>query len=283
MVTGCSSGIGAATALFLRNAGWNVFPSARKPEDLESLRAAGFSPIPLDLADPDSIAHAARAALDLAGGRLGALVNNAGFCQAGAVEDLSRNALRAQFETNLFGLHELTRALLPSFRGQGFGRIVNVSSVFGRIASPMVGAYCASKFALEALSDALRIELWNSGVWVALVEPGAILSRFRKNAAETLAQSVDPSRSAYGDVYSKEIERRRRQNKKADFFTRPPEDVARVVLRALESPRPRRRYPVTPAAYAVEFAVRFLPAALLDRLLAKRVPSRSPAPKVSPS
>ncbi len=173
-----------------------------------------------------------------AGGRLGALVNNAGYCQAGAMEDISRAALRAQFETNVFGLHDLTRALLPAFRRQHGGRIVNVSSVFGRLAAPMVGSYCASKFALEALSDALRIELRGTGIWVALIEPGAILSHFRKNAAETLARSVDREQSAYGSVYAQEIERRRRQVKKADFFTRPPEDVARRIRHALESPAP---------------------------------------------
>ncbi|HOO21211.1 MAG TPA: SDR family NAD(P)-dependent oxidoreductase [Kiritimatiellia bacterium] len=278
LVTGCSSGIGAATARLLRDAGWIVYPAARKPEDLETLRADGFDPVALDLADPDSVAQAADAVLARTGGRLGALVNNAGYCQAGAMEDISRAALRAQFETNVFGLHDLTRALLPAFRRQHGGRIVNVSSVFGRLAAPMVGSYCASKFALEALSDALRIELRGTGIWVALIEPGAILSRFRKNAAETLARSVDREQSAYGSVYAQEIERRRRQVKKADFFTRPPEDVARRIRHALESPRPRRRYRVTPAAALAELAVRWIPAALTDRLLARRVPPRTPDP-----
>jgi NAD(P)-dependent dehydrogenase (short-subunit alcohol dehydrogenase family) len=282
LVTGCSSGIGAATAHLLRDAGWQVFPTARKPEDLEALRADGFTPITLDLADPASVAQAARDLLARTGGALGALVNNAGFCQAGALEDIPRDALRAQFETNVFGLHDLTRALLPAFRRQGHGRIVNVSSVFGRLSTPMVGSYCASKFALEALSDALRIELWNSGVWVALIEPGAILTRFRKNAAEVLAHSIDPSQSGFGDTYAREIERRRKQVKKPDFFTRPPEEVARKIRHALESSRPRRRYPVTPAAYWVEGIVRFIPQAWSDRILARRVPARTPRPETSP-
>lgn len=276
LVTGCSSGIGAATAHLLRDAGWQVFPTARKPEDLDTLRTEGFTPIALDLADPASIAQAADDLLALTGGELGALVNNAGFCQAGALEDISREALRAQFETNVFGLHELTRALLPVFRKQGHGRIVNVSSVFGRLSTPMVGSYCASKFALEALSDALRVELWNSGIWVALIEPGAILTRFRKNAAEVLARSMDRSQAGFGEVYEREIERRRKQVKKPDFFTRPPEEVARKIRHALESSRPRRRYPVTPAAYLVEGIVRFIPQAWSDRMLAKRVPPRTP-------
>ena len=283
LVTGCSSGIGAATAHLLQDAGWQVFPTARKPDDLATLRASGFDPIALDLANPASVAQAAREALDHTGGQLGALVNNAGFCQAGALEDISRDALRAQFEANVFGLHELTRALLPAFRRQGHGRIVNVSSVFGRIAVPLVGSYCASKFALEALSDALRIELWGTGIWVALIEPGAILSRFRHNAADHLAQAVDSKQSGFGSAYEHEIERRRRQVKRADFFTRPPEEVARKIRHALESAHPRRRYPVTPAAHLVEFIVRFVPAAWTDRLLTKRVPPRSPPTPESPA
>ena len=279
LVTGCSSGIGAATALFLRAAGWQVHPTARKSADLDALRGQGFEPVSMDVADSASVEAAVRTVRERTGDRLGALVNNAGFCQAGAMEDVSRDALRTQFEVNLFGLHQLTRALLPVFRGQGCGRIVNISSVFGRISSPMVGSYCASKFALEALSDALRIELWNTGVWVALVEPGAILSSFRRNAAEALDRSVDRTGSGFGEVYAHEIERRRRQVKKADFFTRPPEVVARKVLHALESPRPRRRYLVTLPAHLAEWVVRFIPQAWTDPLLARRVPARRPRPE----
>ena len=282
LVTGCSSGIGAATADLLREAGWHVFPTARKPGDLDALRARGFVPIALDVAEAASVERAARELLERTGGTLGALVNNAGFCQAGAAEDVSREALRGQFEANLFGPHQLTRALLPVFRRQGYGRIVNVSSVLGRIATPMLGSYGASKFALEALSDALRIELWNSGIWVALVEPGAILSRFRQNAAEALDRTVDRSQSGFGDVYAHEIERRRRQVKKPDLFTRPPEEVARKIRHALESPRPKRRYGVTLAAPLADLAARFIPQAWTDPLLARRVPPRQPAPEKQP-
>ena len=138
----------------------------------------------------------------------------------------------------------------------------------------MLGSYCSSKFALEALSDALRIELWNSGIWVALVEPGAILSRFRQNAAEALDRTVDRSQSGFGDVYAHEIERRRRQVKKPDLFTRPPEEVARKIRHALESPRPKRRYGVTLAAPLTELVARFVPQAWTDPSLARRVPAR---------
>lgn len=279
LVTGCSSGIGAATAFLLRDAGWTVFPTARKPEDLDLLRTQGLDPIALDLAEAASVDNAVDELLARSGGALGALVNNAGFCQAGALEDVTREALRLQFETNVFGAHHLTRALLPVFRRQGGGRIVNISSVMGRIAVPMVGSYCASKYALEALSDALRIELRGSGIWVALVEPGAIVSRFRKNAAEALDRTVDRSRSGFGDVYAHEIERRRRQVKRPDLFTRPPEAVARRVLHALESPHPRRRYQVTLSAPLAELAVRFLPQAWTDPLLARRMPPRRVSPE----
>lgn len=278
LVTGCSSGIGAATAERLRENGWTVFPTARKPSDVEALRSRGFNPVALDLANPASVDAAALEVLARGEGRLGALVNNAGFCQAGALEDVDRDALRAQFETNVFGVHQLSRALLPAFRRQGCGRIVNVSSVLGRASVPMLGCYCASKFALEALSDALRIELRGTGVWVALVEPGAIVTEFRKNAAETLDRTVDRGGSAFGDVYAKEIDRRRKQTKKTDFFTRPPKEVAERILHALESPRPRRRYGVTPSAPLVEFMVRFVPHAWRDPLLARSVPSRQTSP-----
>jgi len=279
LVTGCSSGIGAATAVLLRDAGWQVFPTARKPADLDALREQGFDPLELDLAHADSVDEAVRQLLERTGGSLGALVNNAGFCQAGALEDIDRAALRAQFETNCFGLHQLTRSLLPVFRRQGGGRIVQVGSVLGRVTAPMLGSYCASKYALEALADALRIELRGTGIWVALIEPGAIVTRFRRNAADTLDRTVNRSRSGFGKVYEHEIERRRRQVKKPDLFNRPPEDVARAVRHALESPRPCRRYRIGLASFLVEFLVRFIPQAWTDPLLARRVPPREPAPE----
>lgn len=274
LITGCSSGIGAAAATLLRDAGWQVFPTARKPGDLDALREQGFAPVAMDIANAASVETAVRDLLGQTGGNLGALVNNAGFAQAGALEDVSRDALRNQFETNVFGLHHLTRLLLPVFRRQGCGRIINVSSVLGRISTPMLGSYCASKYALEALSDALRIELRNTGIWVALIEPGPIVSRFRKNAAETLERTVDRNQSGFGGTYAHEIERRRRQVKKPDLFTRPPEDVARKIRYALESPRPRRRYRVTLPACLVEWVVRFVPQVWTDPLLARRVPAR---------
>ncbi|MDR0993849.1 MAG: SDR family NAD(P)-dependent oxidoreductase [Verrucomicrobiota bacterium] len=279
VVTGCSSGIGKATALLLREQGWQVIPTARKAEDLQKLTDLRFHPVKLDLADGESIRSAAAHILQQTGNTLGALVNNAGYCQAGALEDLSADVLRQQFEANVFGSNELTRLLLPVFRRQNWGRIVNISSVFGRISSPMVGAYCASKYAVESLSDTWRIELWRTGIGLSIVEPGAIITEFRRNAAHMLEQTASRETSRFNAVYAKEIERRKRQKKKRDFFTRPPEEVAIKVLHALESRRPRRRYPVTPCAYLVDAVVRFVPQAWTDRLLARRLPRPESSPK----
>jgi NAD(P)-dependent dehydrogenase (short-subunit alcohol dehydrogenase family) len=233
------------------------------------LRADGFDPISLDVADPGSVADAVRVALGLCGGRLGGLVNNAGYAQFGAVEDLSREALRRQFETNVFGMQELTNLLTPTFREQGWGRIVNVSSVYGRIAAPLVGAYCASKYAMEALSDSMRIELRGSGVAVSLIEPGPIVTEFRRNAASRSADHLALEQGRFGQKYARSFRRAQEKGNEPKPFSAPPEAVAKRVLHALSSPRPRRRYCVTLPAYAVAVARRVAPDALLDALLAK--------------
>ncbi len=274
LVTGCSSGIGAATAHHLRDCGWTVFPTARSDSDIKQLESDGFQVIPCDLFDPASVERAVSHVLELTDGKLGALVNNAGFAQAGAMEDIDRESLRRQFEVNVFGMQQLTSALTPTFREQGYGRIVNVSSVMGRVSVPMLGSYCASKFAMEAISDAMRVELRPAGIWVSLIEPGAIISAFRKNAAEVLTERIDTSNARYGDDYVKEADRRRRQVKKPDLFTRPPEDVAVKIRHALESPRPRRRYGVTITAPLTAFIARFVPQSITDPFFAKKVPDR---------
>lgn len=282
LITGCSSGIGLATAHYLQERGWKVIPAARKESDLAELRQAGFEPVSLDLGDSASVRRGADAALELGGGSLGGLVNNAGFAQAGAVEDLTRDSLRRQFEVNVFGLQELTNCLIPHFRAQGAGRIVNISSVFGLITSPLVGSYCASKYALESLSDALRIELRSSGIAVSLVEPGPIITRFRQNAAAVAEETLDPSASRFGNYYAHQIERRKKsRKKKPDLFHKPPEAVAEKVHHALESSRPRRRYLVTIPAYLGAWMSRFVPSALLDSLMARRLPINAPKQPVT--
>jgi NAD(P)-dependent dehydrogenase (short-subunit alcohol dehydrogenase family) len=272
LVTGCSSGIGEATALYLQKAGWDVLPTARKPEDLDRLREWGFDPIELDLGDEASVEHAVSECLSRTGGGLGGVVNNAGVAVPGAVEDLTRDALRRQFEVNVFGLQQLTNGLIPKLREQGWGRIVNVSSIYGLIAAPMVGSYCSSKFALEALSDCMRVELAPAGITVCLIEPGPIVTRFRKNAVTALEEQVLSNDPRYAEAYKKEADRRKKQNKKPDFFNRPPEEVAEKIAHALESKNPRRRYRVAPSAHLGAFLSKAAPTALLDRIMSRQVP-----------
>jgi len=272
IVTGCSSGIGEATAHVLRDRGWLVIPTARKAEDLDALKSAGFSPVEIDLTDSSSVKKAVDQALEISGGKLGAVVNNAGFGQPGAVEDLSRKALRGQFEVNLFGLQELTNLLIPEFRKQGYGRIVNVSSVLGRVSAPMIGAYCSSKFALEALSDALRMEMRPAGIAVSIIEPGPIVTAFRKRLGVQIDEELDSSKALHGELYEQEAVRRKNQKKKVKGFTRPPEDVAVKIAHALESSHPKRRYCVTIPAYFGAFVRRVLPHAVLDWSMASKVP-----------
>jgi NAD(P)-dependent dehydrogenase (short-subunit alcohol dehydrogenase family) len=274
LVTGCSSGIGLATAQLLRSNGWRVFATARKARDLEMLRRARFEFIRLDVTSSDSIHRAVKKVLELNDGVLGAVVNNAGFGMPGAIEDLSREAMRHQFEVNLFGLQELTNQLIPVFRKQGYGRIVNVSSVVGRMALPFMGIYSASKFALEAVSDALRVELSQDRIAVSLVEPGPIESRFSVNCAAQGEDKLDTDESRFGSAYKQYFKSRREGAKGKDRFRLPPQAVADKVFDALESPRPKIRYPVTLPAYFGDWAARFLPAAWIDRTMAAHVKKR---------
>jgi NAD(P)-dependent dehydrogenase (short-subunit alcohol dehydrogenase family) len=272
LVTGCSSGIGLATARLLRDRGWAVLPTARKPEDMDRLRSEGFNPVQLDVTDSAAIHQTANDVLRLFGGRLGALVNNAGYGQPGAMEDMTRDAMREQFEVNVFGLQELTNQLVPAFRRQGYGRIVNVSSVLGRISIPFMGIYSASKYAVEAMSDAMRVELWNSGIAVSLVEPGPIETAFRKTSKDrALGQQEHFGRSHFEKYYREQVSKAETKEKLTHVFMLPPEAVARKILHALESPRPRRRYPVTAVAYVIEFLRHFVPDGLIDRVMSRRL------------
>ena len=271
LVTGCSSGIGLATAQVLRAAGWQVWPTARKPADLEQLRSAGFTPVALDVASTESVRAAAAEVLALGGGQLGALVNNAGYGQPGALEDLSRAALREQFEANVIGLQDLTNQFVPLFRRQGWGRIVNVSSVVGLLPLPLMGAYSASKFAVEALSDCLRLELRGSGVAVSIIEPGPIETAFRANAATAGWKHLAELRASHFAAYYRRNAEPPDRSKARDRFALPPEAVAAKILHALTSTRPRTRYPVTFVAWAGALFRRIAPDALVDRALLHRV------------
>ena len=272
VVTGASTGIGRATARMLKQRGWRVFPTARNRTDLDLLRGEGFQPVELDISDPDSVEYAAKEVLELSQGVLGAVVNNAGYGQPGALEDLSRSAMRKQFETNVFGMLDFTSRFIPVFRGQGAGRIVLLSSVLGRVVIPFMGAYCASKFAVEAMGDVLRLELGPAGISVSLVEPGPIATNFRRRVVSEAARGLEVKGSVFAATYAKELtEPVRTYTRPTDVFSKPPEAVAVKIVHALESHYPRARYPVTGAAWMGDFAARFLPARVRDRILRSKV------------
>ncbi|MCO5061272.1 MAG: SDR family NAD(P)-dependent oxidoreductase [Kiritimatiellae bacterium] len=263
-ITGCSTGIGRATARVLRDRGWRVFAGARKPADLNALAAEGFDPINMDLMDSTRVHSAASQVLKESGGQLGALVNNAGFGQPGALEDLSRDQLRRQFEVNVFGLQELTNLVLPAMLRTGSGRIVHISSVLGRVTIPRVGAYCASKHAVESLADAQRVELRGTGIGLSLIEPGPIRSEFR-NTSAAIRKSEMPANTRIA------LPDRSANNDGSAIFTQGPEAVASKIVHALESARPKRRYKVTFPAYAAPLARSLLPESFFDWVVARRL------------
>jgi NAD(P)-dependent dehydrogenase (short-subunit alcohol dehydrogenase family) len=266
LITGCSSGIGLCVARGLLGRGYRVFATARKPADVETLNTEGFESLLLDLDDPHSITAAVGEILTRTNGRLDALFNNGAYGQPGAVEDLSREVLRAQFETNLFGWHQLTNLVLPVMRRQGHGRILHNSSVLGFVALRYRGAYNASKYALEGLADTLRLELAGTNIHVALIEPGPISSRFRENAFAAYQRNIDPGRSAHREKYL-QMEQRLTTRGPAVPFTLPPEAVLKKVIHALESPRPKARYYVTFPTYLFAFLKRVLTDRAMDRVL----------------
>lgn len=269
LITGCSSGIGLCVANGLKQRGYRVIASARKSQDVERLIQSGLEAVQLDLADSDSIQQAVEQILAMTDNRIYALFNNGAYGQPGAVEDLTRAALRAQFETNLFGWHELTCRIIPVMRRQGEGRIIQNSSVLGFAALAYRGAYNASKFALEGLSDTLRLELQGSGITVSLIEPGPIESRFRANAYAMWQRHVDPTHSHHQAAYHA-MQTRLTRDGPAVPFTQPPEAVLKRVIHALESPRPQIRYYVTFPTYLFGTLKRLLPFRLMDWVL-KRV------------
>ena len=268
LITGCSSGIGLCVAKGLKERGHRVFASARRSVDVQELREMGFEAVQLDLDDTQSIKNAIKHVLQDTGGTLDALFNNGAYGQPGAVEDLSRDVLRAQFETNLFGWLELTNLVLPVMRRQGHGRIIQNSSVLGFVGFPYRGAYNASKHALEGLTDTMRLEFRGSGIHFCLIEPGPIKSAFRKNAFEAYKKNIDREHSVHRERYLA-MEQRLTKEGPAVPFTLPPEAVLKRVIHALESPRPRIRYYVTFPTYLFAFLRRILPWRALDWVVRK--------------
>jgi NAD(P)-dependent dehydrogenase (short-subunit alcohol dehydrogenase family) len=266
LITGCSSGIGLCVAQGLKARGYRVFATARKTADVAMLAQQGFESLPLDLANSSSIETAVETVLERTSGTLDALFSNAAYGQPGAVEDLSREVLREQFETNLFGTHELTCRVLPVMRRQGHGRIIQHSSVLGLITLPFRGAYNSSKYALEGLTDTLRLELHGSGIHISLIEPGPITSRFRANAFIKYRENINKENSPFRDTYEA-MERRLTKEGPAAPFTLPPEAVLEKVIHALESKRPKIRYYVTFPTYLFATLKRLLPHSWLDWVL----------------
>lgn len=265
LVTGCSTGIGAYCARALRNDGWRVFATARKDEDITALKADGFDAFFLDYRDPVSIKRLVRDVLELSGGTLDALFNNGGYAQPGAVEDLSMEALREQFETNFFGWHDLTRQIIPIMRRQGYGRVVMNSSILGLVPQMWRGAYNASKHAIEGLMLTMRMELVGTNIHVSLIEPGAIRSKIAANAAKMADKYLDTDNSPHSIDYQKRIALLRNGGKSGPKLG--PEAVYTVLAHALLSKNPQPHYVVTGHAKLGVILKRILPAKLLYSLM----------------
>jgi len=268
LVTGASSGIGYYCAIALKDAGYHVVATCRRQEDVDSLKSEGIDCIQMDLTRSESIQQAAKEFFTISKGNIYALFNNGAYGQPGAVEDLTRDALRAQFETNLFGWCELTNLILPTMLAQGYGRIIQNSSVLGLVAMPFRGAYVASKFALEGLTDTLRLELKDTGVFVSLIEPGPIKSLFRKNALKALNDNIAIDHSRHKQAYQTAIARLSKQEE-TSRFTQEPSAVFARLIHALESPKPKARYYVTFPTQLLGTLKRFISTAMLDKILAK--------------
>jgi NAD(P)-dependent dehydrogenase (short-subunit alcohol dehydrogenase family) len=267
LITGCSSGIGYACAAGLKARGWQVFATARKPEDIAMLKRQGLHALYMDYTEPPSIEACVAEISERTGGKLYALFNNGAYGQPGAVEDVRREVLEAIFAANVFGWHDLTRRCLPLLRANGKGRIVNNSSVLGLVAMKWRGAYNATKFAIEGLSDTLRLELRGSGIHVVLIEPGPIASRFVEHALEAFANNIDETNSHYKEAYARQ--RARLGKGGSAKFKLPPEAVLEKLILALESPNPKPRYYVTVPTHLMGWCRRLLPYRALDYVLAR--------------
>ncbi|WP_455211527.1 SDR family oxidoreductase [Kaarinaea lacus] len=268
LITGCSSGIGLTVALGLKERGYHVVASARRPQDVQRLRGMGLECLQLDLTDSMSIRTAVKKLYQLTDGEIYALFNNGAYGQPGAVEDLKRDVLRAQFETNFFGTIELTNLIIPMMRAQGYGRIIQHSSVLGFVALAYRGAYVASKFALEGITDTLRMELQGTGIHTILIEPGPIESRFRANAYAAFKKNIDAEHSVHRSQYEAQQARLTKEGPAAPF-TLPAEAVLKKVIHALESRRPKIRYYVTFPTYLFALLTRILSHRTMDKIMRK--------------
>lgn len=277
LITGCSSGIGRATARRLAAGGWTVYASARRPESIADLEAAGCRTLALDVTDEDSMAAAVRA-VEETHGAVGVLVNNAGYSQSGAIETVPLEAVRRQFETNVFGLARLTQLVLPKMRDQRWGKVVNLGSMGGKLVFPGGGWYHATKFALEAVSDALRFEVRGFGIDVILLEPGLITTEFGNAAAASMADVGSSPAGADGDPYAT-------FNATVGSVTQgaytspmrllgaPPERVAKVIERAIRKRRAPTRVTITPSAKLTIPTRRLVPDRVWDAMMRAQFPT----------
>lgn len=267
LITGCSSGIGLDAAHGMRSRGWRVFASCRQQRDCDRLRAQGFDSPQIDYTDANSITAGVQQVLEATGGRLDALFNNGAHGLPGAIEDVPTDGLRQIFETNVFGWHELTRQVIPVMRAQGHGRIVQNSSVLGLVAFPWRGAYVATKYAIEGLSDTLRLELRDTDIRVILIEPGPITSKIRENAIPMFERFVDWKKSALRQKYEDTLLKRLYESSGPDRFELPASAVTAKLAHAVEARHPRTRYYVTTPTYIAGYLRRILPTRTIDRIL----------------
>ena len=266
LITGCSTGIGLCIALGLQQKGYRVFPTVRSTNDLKNLQDLGFEALQLDLSSSESIKAAVFKLFEKTD-CLYALINNGAYGQAGALEDISREAMDKQFQTNVFGWHELTNLILPKMRNLDSGRMIYISSVLGFVAMPFRGPYIASKFAIEGLVATLRLELRNTNIKFSIIQPGPIESKFRQNAYKAFKENVDSSNSHYLNQYQLMI--KRLKSGKNVKFTLPPEAVLKSALHALESSSPKNYYRVTFPTKLFAFLGNILPSKLMDNILNK--------------
>lgn len=270
LITGCSSGIGYDAAKTLQARGWQVFASCRKQADVDRLNQEGLNSVLLDLASSESIDRAVAEVLQATGGTLSAVFNNGAFGTPGLVEDLSRGALADIFNTNVFGQIELTNKVLPVMRAQGHGRVVMCSSVLGFAAAPFRGAYISTKYALEGITDTLRLELRGEPIDIVLIEPGPIKTLIRQNSIPHFERWIDVDGSARRDYYESMLKPRLyHPAKKKDTFELPASAVTKKLIHALENPKPKPRYYVTVPTYLAGIFKRFTSTRVFDYLCAR--------------
>ncbi len=268
LISGCSSGIGLEAAKTLKARGWRVLATARKAEDLQRLESElGVEAFAMELSDLKSINACADAVLARTDGKIDALYNNAAYGVIGAMEDITGEVLRKHLDVNVVGTHELTRRIIPAMRAQGRGRIVTCSSVLGLVSGPFRGPYCASKFAVEAMTDALRYELKGSGISVSLLEPGPIRTQFLPSTLATFKATIDVARSPHKAAYAKRLAAM--ENDTASKLKLGPEAVVKKLVLALDSPNPKARYMISPHTYVAATLRRVLPGRVLDMVLGR--------------